>query len=400
MISPNRIVKSVMALLLFLSLGGVAFAQTSIKFTKPPTAYFYAQANLHGGIIYDKQGVYFSLAERSIRNRISFQGFFRSGKTLQKGYIAKVGVRSGVTQFSLDFDPNYYGTNGYGAIQLRLMDNWIGFGTKKSRRNFWIGNRRVEYGRNPRLDSESSFMNRNSLQVRDFGFWWDLGGFYRSPLIKNPDNRWDIIVQLSSGGWLFNGAGSQGTLLFTGVNRKNDSLHYMNLGLGDFKYKNTFLAITHIGQPTYKPKEFSVFVIGGNIRDQENLQQTVGVFRLGVEYNIKHKEKLRFGNQISTGPSYYEDGRKHFVLLVNNTIDYSIDHHWAISISQYIGSFTPLNPIDEGYVNYSIQGNVSYIFNPNFKLRLNTFYDNGRQWIDGYSTGAFLQLIAGFGRRP
>ena len=132
MLSFNRIFPSVVAFLLLLSLSSAAFSQTSIKFTKPPTAYFYTQANLHGGMIYDKQGVYFSLADRSIRNRISFQGFFRSGKTLQKGYIAKVGIRSGLTQFSLDFDPNYYGTNGYGALQLRLMDNWIGFGTKKA----------------------------------------------------------------------------------------------------------------------------------------------------------------------------------------------------------------------------------------------------------------------------
>lgn len=379
----------------------VGFSQTSIKFKKQPTAYFYTQANLHGGMIYDKQGLYFSFADRSIRNRITMQGFFRSGKTLQRGYIPKISIRSANAQVSLDFDPNYYGTNRSGAVQLRLMDNWIGFGTKKSRRNFWIGNRRVEYGRNPRLDAEANFMNRNSLQVRDFGFWWDLGWFYRSPLIKNPDNRWDIILQLSSGGWLFNGAGSQGTILFTGINRESDSVHYMNLGLGDFKYQNTFLAIAHIGQPTYKPKEFSVFVIGGKIRDQSNLSGTVDVFRLGLEYNIKYKEKLRFGNQLSLGPSYHSDGGgEKFVMLLNTSLDYSFDHHWAVALSQYIGSFTPLNPVNSGFVNYSIEGSVSYIFNPDIKLRLNTFYDNGNQWIDGYSAGAFLQFVAGFGRRP
>lgn len=378
----------------------IGVSQTSIKFKKQPTTYFYTQANLHGGMIYDKQGLYFSFADRSIRNRITMQGFFRSGKTLQRGYIPKISIRTACAQISLDFDPNYYGTGGYGAVQLRLMDNWIGFGTKKSRRNFWVGNRRVEYGRNPRLDAEANFMNRNSLQIRDFGFWWDLGWFYRSPLIKNPENRWDIILQLSSGGWLFNGAGSQGTVLFTGINRESDSVHYMNLGLGDFKYQNTFLAITHIGQPTYKPKEFSVFVIGGNIRDQSNLAGTVGVMRLGVEYNIKYKEKLRFGNQLATGPSYHSDGREEFVVLLNNSLDYSFDRHWAIALSQYIGSFTSLNPENDGFINYSIEGSVSYIFNPNIKLRLNTFYDNGNQWIDGYSAGAFLQFVAGFGKRP
>jgi hypothetical protein len=384
----------------------IAFSQTTIKFKKQPTAYFYAQTNLHGGIVYDKDGLNFSLANTAIRNRITMQGFFRSGKTLQRGYISKVGVRTACAQISLDFDPNYYGTNGYGALQLRLMDNWIGFGTKKSRRNFWLGNKRVEYGRNPRLDAEANFMNRNSLQIRDFGFWWDLGWFYRSPLIKNPNNRWDIILQLSSGGWLFNGAGSQGTILFTGVNREHDSLHYMNVGLGDLKYRNTFLAIIHIGQPTYKPKEFSVFVIGGHIRDQSNLQGTVGVVRLGLEYIIKHKEKLKFGTQISFGPSYHfdstyhSDGREEIVALMNNSLDYSFDRHWAVALSQYIGSFTSLNPENDGFVNYSIIGSLSYIFNPDIKLRINAFYDNGNQWINGYRSGTFLQFIAGFGRRP
>lgn len=377
-----------------------SFSQTSIKFTKPQKAFLYTQVNLHGGGLFDRDDFSFNAASKGIRNRVVSQAFFRSGKTLQKGYIRKFGIRNACFAMSLDYDPFYYSTNNTGAVQLRLMDNWIGFGTKKSRRNFWLGNRRLEYGRNHRMDGEANFMNRNSLQVRDFGFWWDLGTVYRSPIIKNPENRWDITLQLSSGGWLFNGSGSQGTLMFMGTS-KEDTVNYLSLTGGDVNYQNTFLAIANIGRPTYSQKEINFFGIVGNIRDQYNLDSTVMVGRIGAGHTIKMKESFKLGNQLSIGQNSYEDGRRSFAVLMNNSLDFSISPKLAVSISQYIGYYKDANhdQDDPDYLDYSIVSSLAYIASPDVKFRFNIFYDKEEHWSDREHIGAYLQVVIGFGKR-
>ena len=374
-----------------------SFSQTSIKFTKPQKAFLYTQLNLHGGGFFDGDKINFNAASKGIRNRVVTQAFFRSGKTLQKGYIRKFGIRSACFAMSLDYDPFFSRTNNSGAVQLRLMDNWIGFGTKKSRRNIWVGNRRLEYGRNPRMDGEANFMNRNSLQVRDFGFWWDLGTVYRSPIIKNPENRWDITLQLSSGGWLFNGAGSQGTLMYMGTSRE-DSINYLSLSGGDVKYQNTFLAIANIGRPTYSQKEINFFVIVGNIRDQYNLDSTLLVARIGAQHTIKMKESFKFGNQLSIGQNSYASGLTSFAALVNNSLDFSISSKLAVGICQYLGFYKGMNH-DQDYFDYSIVSSLAYIASPDIKFRLNIFYDKEEHLGNREHIGAYLQMVVGFGKR-
>ena len=380
----------------------IGLSQTSIKFAKPENIFWYSQLSLRGGAQYNLNNPsdpwLFSSSSKGQRTRLSNQVFFRSKKTLQKGYIRKVGIRSGMFAFSLDYDPFYSGTNGFGSLQFRLMDNWLSFGTKKSRRNFWVGNRRVEYGRSHRIEAETSFMNRNSLRVRDFGFWWDLGVVCRSPLIKNPENRWDVTLQLSSGGWLFSGNGQQGTLWFIGTDRVNDSTHFMQIFNPDLTYKNTFLAIANIGRPTYVTKELNFIAAIGNIRDQYNLDSTVIVSRLGVDHVLKKKESFKMGNQITIGNSFFQDGRSFFVLNMNNTIDYSLSKHYVVSLSQYFGFNQGINNPDQ-LIDYSFVSTVAYVFNPNLKLRLNFFYDNEDRWNNRHHIGTYVQLVAGIGRR-
>ena len=374
------------------------FCQTSIKFIKPQKAFLYTQLNLHGGGFFDGDELQFNAASKGIRNRVVSQAFFRSGKTLQKGYIRKFGIRNACFAMSLDYDPFFSRTNNSGAVQLRLMDNWIGIGTKKSRRNFWLGNRRLEYGRNPRMDGEANFMNRNSLQVRDFGFWWDLGCVYRSPIIKNPENRWDISLQLSSGGWLFNGA-SQGTLMYLGTDSKNDSTHYLTFSGGGMKYQNTFLAVANFGRPTYKQKEINFFGILGKIRDQYNLTGTVLVGRLGVGYTIKMKESFKMGNQLSIGQNFYESGLNFFTAHVNNSLDFSLSSKFTFGVCQYIGFYMGTNH-NKDYFDYSIVSSLAYIVSPDIKFRFNMFYDNEDHLNNRKHIGAYLQIVAGFGKRP
>ena len=386
-------------LLIFSLFLNIAFTQTTLKFEKQPTSYFYSQLNLSGGLLNDGSGYEWVPAGKGIRNRVAFQGFFRSGKTLQKGYIRKVGIKSGRVSFSLDYDPRYYGTGGTGALQLRLMDNWIGFGTKKRRVNFFLGNRRVEYGHNPRIDAESNFMNRNSIQVRDLGFWWDLGWVFKAPLRKDPSRRLDITLQATSGGWLFNGAGSQGTMLFMGVDADSESGTYLNPVLGNMKYNNTFLTIAHVGKPTYATSEFGVFAIAGNIRDQYNLDSTVFVDRVGVEHIYKFGERAKFSNQISVGTNHYQDGTDMVTGHLNNSIDIYFAKRWVLSLCQYTGVYHDYSN-KESIIDYSIVGGLGYVVSPDFKIRLNTFYDREGHRNTRIHNGVYLQLVAGFGKRP
>jgi len=380
----------------------ISWTQTSIKFTKPENIYFYSQLSARGGLQYDlnnpDEPLLFSSSSKGQRTRLANQLFFRSKKRLQKGYVRKASISSGCFAFSLDYDPFYSGTNGAGSLQLRLMDNWLQFGTKKSRRNFWVGNRRVEYGRSHRIEAETSFMNRNSLRVRDLGFWWDLGVVYRSPFIKDESNRWDVTLQLSSGGWLFSGNGQQGTLWFTGTDRVKDSAHYLNIFNPDLTYKNTVLAIANIGRPTYMMKEWNFFGVIGNIRDQYNLDSTVIVSRLGAEYIVKRKESFKLGNQISVGNSFYQNGDSFFVVNLNNTLDINFSTNYVLSFCQYVGLNKGMNNASQ-IIDYSIVSSIAYVFNPNLKLRLNLFYDNEDHWNNRQHLGAYVQLVAGLGKR-
>ena len=106
-----------------------SFCQTSIKFTKPQKAFLYTQLNLHGGGFFDGDKINFNAASKGIRNRVVTQAFFRSGKTLQKGYIRKFGIRSACFAMSLDYDPFYFRTNNSGLdLELRKAGEIYGSG--------------------------------------------------------------------------------------------------------------------------------------------------------------------------------------------------------------------------------------------------------------------------------
>ena len=386
-----------LSLLFLFQFSGIA--QTSIKFKKQPTSFLYSQLNLSGGIMDEGDGYDWLLGSKGVRNRVTVQGFFRSGKTLQKGYIRKIGIRNACLAASVDYEPYYYGANRSGVFQLRLLDNWIGFGTKKSRVNFFLGNKRVEYGHNPRIDAESNFMDRNSLQLRDLGFWWDLGWFFKAPLRKDPNARLDITLQVSSGGWLFNGAGSQGTILFMGVQDQISQETYLNPVFGNLKYNNTFLTIAQIGRPTYTTSEFGVILVAGNIRDQFNLDSTVFVDRIGVEHIYKIGTQLKIGNQITLGTNHYQDGRNMVTGHMNNSIDYNFAKRWVFSFCQYTGLFNDYEK-KQTIVDYSAVASFGYIIKPDVKLRINGFYDREDHWNNRVHKGVYFQLVAGIGKRP
>ena len=92
-----------LSLLFLFQFSGIA--QTSIKFKKQPTSFLYSQLNLSGGIMDEGDGYDWLLGSKGVRNRVTVQGFFRSGKTLQKGYIRKIGIRNACLAASVDYEP-------------------------------------------------------------------------------------------------------------------------------------------------------------------------------------------------------------------------------------------------------------------------------------------------------
>jgi hypothetical protein len=186
-----------------------------------------------------------------------------------------------------------------------------------------------------------------------------------------------------------------------GSDSKNDSTHYLNLSMGDMKYKNTFLAIANFGRPTYQVKELNFFGVIGNIRDQFNLSGTVFIGRVGAEYNFKIKERFKCGNQISIGPSFYNQtpsNPNYFTAHINNSIDVSLSSRIVIGLCQYVGIYQGINTIKD-YFDYSLVSSLAYIINPDIKLRFNMFYDREEHWNNRKHLGAYVQLIAGFGKR-
>ena len=264
---------------------------------------------------------------------------------------------------------------------------------------FFLGNKRVEYGHNPRIDAESNFMNRNSLQVRDLGFWWDLGWFFKAPLRKDPNARLDITLQVSSGGWLFNGAGSQGTVMFMGIKDQINAETYLNPVFGNMKYNNTFLTIAQISKPTYSTSELGVIFIAGNIRDQFNLDSTVFIDRVGVEHIYKLGTRLKIGNQITVGTNHYQDGRNMITSHMNNSLDFNFAKRWVFSFCQYTGVFHDYES-KKSIVDYSAVGSFGYIIKPDLKVRLNGFIDREDHWNNRVHKGVYIQLVAGIGKRP
>ena len=68
------------------------------------------------------------------------------------------------------------------------------------------------------------------------------------------------------------------------------------------------------------------------------------------------------------------------------------------SVSQFVGFQQGINN-KEKYIDYSIVSSIAYVFNPDLKLRLNLFYDNEDHWNERNHIGAYIQLVAGLGRR-
>ncbi len=95
---------------------------------------------------------------------------------MQKGYIKLIDPVSYSVRLSILFTKTFQEKEQV-RVKLKMLDTWIKFGTKWDRTSFWIGNKSIPYGHNPKLDPVSSFIT--NLIKMDVGFVQDISFFFK-----------------------------------------------------------------------------------------------------------------------------------------------------------------------------------------------------------------------------
>jgi len=379
--------KGYIFLLLFCVVGN-CFSQNSIKKDKQQTQFFYAQLNLHGGYINDINGNRWDLANRSPHNQLAFQYFGKRKKLLQKGYVKQLSLSAYKVRLSIPF---IKGINDVGnkeaEFRVQLLDTWLKFDTKWDRTYFWIGNKGIPYGHNPKLDPVSDFMT--NLTKMDYGFVQDLGMFFRTPISE----KLDIEFSLTAGGWL-----SKPMLVCDNLLSSNNQSAKATVSFANYDYNNTWLASGRMGTPTFKKNEFGLIMASGKISNTLVKNDLLQINRLGADWVYKHKETVKLSNQLVFGynTSAIEGNLTSF--HSQTAVDVFLNGRVFVSTS-FAYNYYNVSKLGSYHANYINANSITYSFSPHTRLRLNHYYSavkeaNEKQW------GMFLQFVTGFGKRP
>jgi len=367
---------------------GSCFSQNAIKKDKQQTQFFYVQLNLHGGYISDLNGNRWDLANRSPHNQLAFQYFGKRKKLLQKGYVKQLSLSAYKVRFSIPF---IKGINNFGdkeaEFRIQLLDTWLKFDTKWDRTYFWIGNKGIPYGHNPKLDPVSDFMT--NLTKMDYGFVQDLGMFFRTPISE----KLDIEFSITSGGWL-----SKPMLVCDNLMSTNDQKAKATFSFANYDYNNTWLASGRIGTPTFKKNEFGLILASGKINNTLIKEDLLQINRLGADWVYKYKETVKLSNQLVFGynTSNMEGNLTSF--HSQTALDVFLNGRVFVSTS-FAYNYYNVPDFNSYHANYINANSITYSFSPHTRLRLNHYYSevreaNEKQW------GMFLQFVTGFGKRP
>ncbi len=373
---------------LLLGVSVLSFGQKAVKHYKQQTTFFYTQLNLHGGYINDINGSRWDVANRSPNNQIAFQLFSKNKKVLQKGYVKNFALVSYKVRFSVPFQKT---VNTLGVkeanFKIQALDTWVKFNTKWDRTSFWIGNKSIPYGHNPKLDPVSSFMT-NIIKM-DIGFAQDIGIFFKTPLSSKLDLEW----ALTSGGALNQPLMVCDNLLAN----PNDPDAKPQFTFADYKYENTWLMTSRIGTPTYKRNEVGLIVLAGKIRSTFIPDDLNNVIRFGGDWVFKYHEKFKLSSQLTLGNTYSYKADVFTSVNGQATADIFLKYRFFVSTSFAINHHQ--SRLSHSYrSNYTNANSLTYTFSPHTRIRLNHYYsyikDNDeRQW------GVLLQFVTGFGKR-
>ena len=375
-------------LMVLLVINGIGFGQKSIKYNKQQTTFFYTQLNLHGGLISDINGQRFDFANRSPNNQIAFQLFSKRKKVLQRGYIKNVDLVSYKIRLSVPFEKNVNNLGFKEAnFKIKLLDTWLKFDTKWDRTSFWIGNKSIPYGHNPKLDPVSSFMT--NLIKMDIGFVQDLGLFFKTPVSR----KLDLELSLTSGGMLNKPIMICDNLLKTPSNPDARP----TFSFASYDYENTWLMTSRLGTPTYKKNEIGLILLAGKIRSTIVANDLNNMVRIGTDWIYKYYEKFKLGSQVSFGNTYsYKEG-SFYSFNGQFSADIFLKYRFFISTSFAVNHHQS-HETNLLRANYTNANSLTYSFSPHTRLRLNHYYsyirdNNEKQW------GVLLQFVTGFGKR-
>jgi len=368
----------------------IVVAQNALKNEKQQTNFYYVQLNLHAGVMNGLNGSRWDLANRSPNNQIAFQYFAKRKKTLQKGYVKNISLSASKFRFSIPFIKSINDLGEKEAeVRFQLLDTWLKFNTKWDRTHFWIGNKSIPYGHNPKLDPVSDFMT--NLTKMDYGFVQDIGVFFKSPISSNLD----VESSLTMGGWL-----AKPVLVCENIlnNSEQSQTSDLKFSFANFEYKNTWLFSTRIGSPTFKKNEFGIILSKGKINNVLVENDLLKLNRIGGDWVYKIKEKVKFSNQIVVGYNVSDIQKQSTSVHTQNAVDFILNDHFFISTSFAYNyyDFSKSGADQNTYINAN---SITYSFSTHTRLRLNHYFSsvsrsNEKQW------GVFLQFVTGFGKRP
>lgn len=367
--------------------GFISYGQNVLKHQKQRTSFFYTQLNLHGGYVHDNNKERFDLTNISPDNQVVFRLFSKNQNVLQRGYIKTVSLNSYAIRVAIPFHKSV-DLLGYhqGKVSLKLLDTWLKFNTKWDRTSFWIGNKSIPYGHNPKLDPVSSIMT--NVTKLDIGFAQDLGVFVKTPLSSNSD----LELSLTSGGLL-----NEPIAVYDHLIDQNPLENIMpRFSFTNYKYENTWLVTSRIGTPTFKKNEFGVILVSGKVKNPQNIDNSVRINRIGGDWIYKYDEKFKWSNQFVFGDNAIQKEKYTTSIHFQTAIDYYLLNNFFVSSSFAYSSFLKREMDHENYLNTS---SLTYSFSTHTRLRLNHFYSsksslNNKQW------GVLLQFVTGFGKRP
>ena len=366
------------------------FGQSSIKQTKQQTKFFYTQLNLHGGYIHDANGGRIDFTNRGPKNQLAFQYFSRNKKNLQKGYVKFVSLNSSKVRFSLVFD-NAVTSSGLreANFKVNFLDTWLKFNTKWDRTKFWIGNKSIPYGHNPQLDLVSNFMT--NLIKMDIGFVQDLGIFIKTPI----SNNFDLELAITSGGVLNKPVLVCDNLIDNDATQSFDPRFFFS----NYKYENTWLVTSHIGNPTYRKNEFGINLVSGRINNVLVPNDLAYINRVGGDWVFKYYEKLKWTNQITVGHTQSQAEGSFGTVHMQTSLDLFTKNKLFLTTS-FAGNY--LNSFESStlyHFNCTSANSLTYAFNPHTRIRLNHYYSAVRE-MNETRWGVLLQFVTGFGKRP
>ena len=264
-----------------------------------------------------------------------------------------------------------------------MRDLWLKVNTKWDRTGFKIGHFALPYGHAPKVDLDNSFIP--ALAGIDLGFNRDMGILFKTPVAP----QLDLEVALTMGGSI------PSTLISYQFPTSITDEPQQEWALASLNYQGTWLATARLGNPTYNKNEFGVFAALGKTAGAGVSDQLSQIYRIGGDWTCKHKEHFRMTNQLVAGYSQTETGKQGFSFSQKTEGDYFWHRQWILSFSNNLQYQNYLEA--NSFAGTAVIG-LSYALNPHTRIKLN-IYDQYQINSNGHQPGAFLQLVAGLGKR-